>query len=169
MLRCRHCGAQNDPAQIYCISCEKLLKPVGQQGRPTGYLGDETGVVQPRRTWGTARFDLNTILVLTVRGHEDQPFHLAIDEDVVIGREHKDFSPTIDLTPFEAFERGVSRQHAILRRQNDTVVLIDLHSANNTFLNGQRLVPDDPRILRDGDDIRFGQLTLRVVFQDVDP
>ena len=35
---------------------------------------------------------------------------------------------------------------------------------NGTFLNGQRLVPNQPRILRDGDEIRLGHLVLYVRF-----
>ena len=37
-------------------------------------------------------------------------------------------------------------------------------SHNGTYLNGQRLIAHQPRVLRDGDDIRLGFLVLRVKF-----
>ena len=37
-------------------------------------------------------------------------------------------------------------------------------SANSTYLNGQRLLPSEPRILRDNDELRLGRLVIRVTF-----
>jgi pSer/pThr/pTyr-binding forkhead associated (FHA) protein len=105
-------------------------------------------------------------MLLAVQGYDAHPIRVDLEHDRTLGRADMDFMPDIDLEDFDAFERGVSRQHAVLRRQKDTVVLIDLNSANSTFLNGQRLVADQPRILRDGDEIRLGQLVLRVAFED---
>ena len=53
----------------------------------------------------------------------------------------------------------------IIRVDNGALAIVDNNSANGTFLNGHRLVPQQPRILRDGDDIRLGHLTMRVTFQ----
>jgi len=166
MIRCGNCGEQNNDANIYCHNCGELLGEVQTEERTTSLIDLETGPVDPKRRWGTARFDVDTYLVLHVRDYNSKPIALDIQQDMVIGRTHKDYTPEVDLAPFDAFDRGVSRQHALLRRQNDTVVLMDLHSANSTFLNGQRLVPEDPRILRDGDEVRFGQLVVRVSFED---
>jgi len=38
-------------------------------------------------------------------------------------------------------------------------------SSNGTFLNGQRLVPNQPRVLRDGDEVRFGKLVAHIYFK----
>ncbi len=72
--------------------------------------------------------------------------------------------PDIDLTPHDAIEKGVSRTHAVLTRDQETVVVADLNSANGTFLNGQKLMPNEPRILRDNDELRLGRLVIRVAF-----
>jgi pSer/pThr/pTyr-binding forkhead associated (FHA) protein len=129
-------------------------------------LREETAPVTPKRRWGTARFDVGTILIITPRDYDIPPVKIDLKQDRILGRAHKDYTPDIDLNPLDAYERGVSRQHALLRRQNDTVVVIDMNSANSTFLNGQRLMPDQPRIVRDGDEIRLGQLVLRINFED---
>ena len=75
-------------------------------------------------------------------------------------------APLIDLKDCNAIDKGVSRRHAkIIRRDSGTLNLVDEESGNGTFLNGQRLVPNQPRILRDGDEIRLGYLVLYVHFE----
>ena len=53
---------------------------------------------------------------------------------------------------------------AFLLRRDGALHIVDNDSANGTYLNGQRLVARQPRILRDGDDIRLGHLVVRVTF-----
>ena len=57
----------------------------------------------------------------------------------------------------------VSRQHALLWREAGTIWMVDLGSANGTFVNEERL--DDVMDLLDGDRITLGEttLTLRVL------
>jgi pSer/pThr/pTyr-binding forkhead associated (FHA) protein len=73
--------------------------------------------------------------------------------------------PDFDLTPFGALENGVSRMHATIERSEDTLTIMDMGSANGTHLNGQKLVPNQPRILRDGDEIRLGKLVAHIYFK----
>jgi len=54
---------------------------------------------------------------------------------------------------------GISRRHAELQLQGDSVVLHDLGSANGTLLNGVRL--EKPTALKDGDLVRLGEVTLK--------
>jgi pSer/pThr/pTyr-binding forkhead associated (FHA) protein len=61
-------------------------------------------------------------------------------------------------------EQGVSRRHLSITRDHDTVTVTDLGSANHTYLNGQRLIPFEHRILRDNDELRLGRLVIRVAF-----
>jgi pSer/pThr/pTyr-binding forkhead associated (FHA) protein len=76
-----------------------------------------------------------------------------------------DEKPEIDLTDYGAVEKGVSRRHAFIIRRDGSLYLVDNDSPNGTFLNGQKLVAQQPRVLRDGDDIRLGHLVLRITFQ----
>ena len=62
---------------------------------------------------------------------------------------------------------GLSK-HAIIRQNdesNERLDLWDLGSSNGTFLNGARLNANRPYGLRDGDEIRFGQMIMRIYFQ----
>ncbi|HMK73576.1 MAG TPA: FHA domain-containing protein [Myxococcaceae bacterium] len=51
-------------------------------------------------------------------------------------------------------QRNVSRRHARLSSQSGALVVEDLHSANGTLLNGERLTV--PRPLHDGDQLTIG-------------
>lgn len=52
----------------------------------------------------------------------------------------------------------VSRQHAVLRRQDGGYVIADMGSSNGTFVNGKRITAPQP--LRVGDTIRIGRADL---------
>ena len=55
-------------------------------------------------------------------------------------------------------EETISRFHAKIEKRNENVVLIDLNSTNGTFVNGRQLVPEEPEILADGDDVSFSNI-----------
>jgi DNA-binding winged helix-turn-helix (wHTH) protein len=56
-------------------------------------------------------------------------------------------------------EETVSRRHARIRVERESAVLEDLSSRNGTFLGKRRV--DAQAVLRDGDEIRLGNLSLR--------
>lgn len=81
---------------------------------------------------------------------------------LVLGRSEAEgeFAPDLDLARFDGQNLGVSRRHAALVQYRDHLHLVDLDSANGTFLGGQRLPPNVPARLRDGDQLRLGSLNL---------
>lgn len=87
--------------------------------------------------------------------------------EVVLGRRNQEtgYAPTVDLTDVNGQKQGVSRRHATLTRRDSLLLLIDHNSTNGTFLNGKRLAPEQPRVVRDSDMIRLGQLEILIVFQ----
>lgn len=68
---------------------------------------------------------------------------LGESAELVIGR---DPDCTVHLP-----DRQVSRRHAIIRREADRFVLVDLESKNGTWVNGQPVAA--PRALSDGDEL----------------
>ena len=44
-------------------------------------------------------------------------------------------------------------------------MVTDLGSYNGTFINGQKLVPDQPQPLSSGDELRLAHMTIRVYFK----
>jgi pSer/pThr/pTyr-binding forkhead associated (FHA) protein len=75
------------------------------------------------------------------------------------GSDHEG-TPMIDLTRFGALERGVSRVHAELTYQDQTLFLKDLASTNGTRLNGLQIEPNTLYRLRNGDEIELGRLPI---------
>ena len=81
----------------------------------------------------------------------------------VIGRADpvSNFAPEVDLGGHGAIDSGVGRRHARLFLQDGQVMLEDLNSTNGTTLNGQRLKPGQPQVIRDGDTMVLGSLRMR--------
>lgn len=50
---------------------------------------------------------------------------------------------------------SISRRHAEIRQKNGAFYLVDLNSTNGTFLNGQKLSPNQEMILKSGDRIKL--------------
>lgn len=75
------------------------------------------------------------------------------------------FVPEIDLTRYGAYRLGLSRRHAILRRQGNLLYLMDLGGRNGTALNGHRLEVNQSCLLSSGDEITLGNLRIRVTYQ----
>lgn len=71
----------------------------------------------------------------------------------------------IDLSPYGALDRGVSRVHAELSIYNGQIYIKDLTSTNGTFLAGQRLKPNEATLLRKGDELLIGRLPVQVLFR----
>ncbi|MBN2303205.1 MAG: FHA domain-containing protein [Anaerolineae bacterium] len=118
---------------------------------------------QPR--WGTARLGDERKLLLHVRGH-DKPLIVGVTDTLILGRYDTDTGdvPEVDLTDYGAQDLGVSRRHTAILVEDEALKVMDLGSANATYLNGQKLIARQARILRDGDELRLGRLIIRVNF-----
>lgn len=167
MQICPHCSKENSDAEAYCYACGHIL-PAALSGltSSTMELSDVYGKLEPQRRWGTAYFDRKSRLQLTFRD-SGEVLILEVGHRLVLGRAHEEpgiEQPDVDLSPYDALEKGVSRRHMMVSREHDTVAVMDLGSANSTYLNGQRLLPSEPRILRDNDELRLGRLVIRVTF-----
>jgi pSer/pThr/pTyr-binding forkhead associated (FHA) protein len=91
---------------------------------------------------------------------------LTEERPVILGRldPKAGLLPDVDLCLYDGAALGVSRMHAQLTIEQQMIVLADLGSTNNTFVNGRRLSPNEARMVRDGDEIQLGQLKLHVLF-----
>jgi hypothetical protein len=117
---------------------------------------------------GTASLGGMREVVLVIRGMVER---LVMSEgtiyqlgrfDVVGARKDEE----IDLSPYGALDRGVSRVHATLHLQNDQLYLTDLNSTNGTYLAGQRLKPNEANLIRKGDEVLIGRLPIQILFKN---
>ncbi|MBN1563749.1 MAG: FHA domain-containing protein [Anaerolineae bacterium] len=117
--------------------------------------------------WGAARLGARQHIVLQPVSEDAPPFTLPLSKErFVLGRFDNEagIAPDIDLSRFDAREKGVSRRHAELVIDDDLLKVVDLNSSNATYVNGQRLVAYQSRILQDGDELRLGHLVLSIHF-----
>jgi hypothetical protein len=155
-IACGVCDTLAEAGARFCIHCGRSFpKPIGLHCpacHSINLLGEafcETcGVSLPATPY----------LVITETGVRLAVF--AADRPAVLGRADalSGIYPDVDLDPFGAEAAGVSRRHARLTDRDDHYWLEDLNSVNLTYLNDQRLTPDRPVRLKDGDLIRLGRL-----------
>jgi hypothetical protein len=186
--RCPNCGVYQGPGVWFCESCGADL----DTGKP-GPLSSGTGPLSElsvRRY--TRRFDNLEPETRPVESHIKPPTHsntVSFTNDSVLSIEIADFDTPIvlvirhnqsltigrgdpalkqidiDLTPYNGQVQGISRHHAAIGRRGSRLYLWDLGSINGTYLNQDRLEPDQRYQLHDGDEILLGQLAFTVRFQ----
>ncbi|MGJ3237321.1 MAG: FHA domain-containing protein [Anaerolineae bacterium] len=157
---CKNCNYENVDNASICTRCGELLV----QASSTTVISD---VSHPDADPKYGSIHVSETLILQILD-TDTLFEFNTDgiQQLVIGRRDPDTgkAPDVDLHAHDAIELGVSRNHAIIEYRDRAFHIRDNHSANGTYLNGQRLFPDKLRVMRDGDDIRIGKLVLRVIF-----
>lgn len=119
----------------------------------------ETGLLTPGLPWILEFRVVGSAAVVQTR----------LKDEILLGRAdpERNMSPEVDLTPFDALAKGVSRRHAAIRVRNGRVTINDLGSLNGTQLNHAQLVGDTEYRLRHGDELALGQLQLKVSFSVV--
>jgi hypothetical protein len=164
---CPSCGYKNRAGVLFCEECGKSLRNSGDATLPTKKLEDGANDLVAKATWGTAHFTQTSTMVLHVREGGEPMVLQQPSKRMIVGRSDttSPIKPDIDLSQYGALEKGVSRQHAAIERSEDTILLVDLGSSNGTMLNGQKLLPNQPRVLRDGDEIRLGKLVTHIYFK----
>jgi pSer/pThr/pTyr-binding forkhead associated (FHA) protein len=92
---------------------------------------------------------------------------LSSRDEFTLGRlsEGQPVMPDVDFSPYQAYASGVSRLHAAIRRNGKRVVIMDLGSANGTFVNGKRLTPNIERLVNHGDVIALGKLKFQILIK----
>jgi len=105
-------------------------------------------------------------LIDVIKGDRPRGVEIPLrgQQDYILGRAEatQAILPDIDLNRYGAHEKGVSRLHCHLRYEGDSLMVVDLGSANGTFLNGTRLTPERPMPLSENDTISLGSLKVQV-------
>lgn len=168
MIVCKNCLYKNPPGAIFCSECGAQL--VAGEIATQSIRTDKVGGVSPSRgapplsipkalgdnAWGSLHLmDSGQILSLTDRN------------EYTLGRlsEGQPVMPDLDLSPYQAYAAGVSRLHASLKRDGKRVAIMDLGSANGTYVNGKRLAPNTERLLNHGDVVALGKFKFQVLLR----
>lgn len=158
---CYNCGLPYRPGELICPRCNARFAK-GVDTRQMDLKDVPANPVQPR---GHAFVTSPKPIIFQFEGKR-LPLPEGFEE-IVVGRRSPiadDPQPDIDLNPFGAEDLGVSRRHIRLKHKNYLTYIIDLGSSNGTWLNGKRLSGPAERLLRNGDELRLGKLTLIIRF-----
>ncbi len=162
---CPRCGQSNPTGELFCTNCGSFLSSDTSPHETTRLAGDSDLGAHPTDFFGP---DTELVLVVMPEGEAYTIQPQNFKHETVIGRsEGSTMRPDIDLSAHNAGEMGVSRLHVALQysAKNNLLSVSDMKSANGTFINGQKVYPQEVRVLRDGDELRLGRLILRVYFQ----
>lgn len=116
---------------------------------------------------GTASLGDKREIIFVIRSMVER-FVLSDADSIILGRNEPGSRPEsdmIDLTPYGALDRGVSRQHVRLHLKDNHLYVTDLGSTNGTFLAGKRLRANEPSLLHKGDELLLGRLAVQVLFR----
>ncbi len=161
MIECPNCRNQEYVGTLICEECGMRLVHVGPHtSHPDGAL-DSTTRPAPGKPLELASGALVGLRVLK----STAVISLLGRESYTLGRsgEGQAILPDIDLSPYRAFELGVSRIHAELRITNQGLFVLDLESANGTRVNGKLITAQVPYPIRHGDLLQLGGLELQVI------
>ena len=169
MILCPNCLHKEMGGAIFCNECGSQL--VFNAGVPTSNI-DTTAApgspFDPQANTETQIFIasyLNTQLSLNLID-SGEVLNLGERSDITLGRmsEGQPIIPDIDLSPYKAYEAGISRMHAAIKIR-EQVTITDLGSANGTRVNGQKIPAHTPFPIRHGDTIVLGKFKIQILFQ----
>ena len=147
MIKCETCGGENYPGALFCKECGHfLLQEVGQ----------------------TAVQELDRVLTIHyLIPSSRRQGKLDVTDPIWVGRADPDhqFWPQLDLTGDGGVEMGVSRRHALIRKEEEKLVLVDKASVNGTWIDSERLVPDRAYALSEVTRVRFGRLPVQLFLE----
>jgi len=168
MIVCSNCKHANMAGAMFCAECGAQL--VGRDALITQTIATDKfkGVGKKpgedlyqqfdgADAWGSLHLlDTGQVLPLSSRN------------EFTMGRisEGQPIMPDIDLSPYQAYAAGVSRLHAVIKRDGMQVLFMDLGSANGTYINGKRLSPNVEQVLNHGDIIALGKLKMQILVKE---
>jgi hypothetical protein len=167
MIDCGTCQHGNITGAVFCAECgeslggEDLFIPAITEEHVTKELRKKAPRPEPAArvySWISLHFMGSGKIV-----------PLASRNEFILGRltEDSPILPDVDLTPYRAGTAGVSRLHAMVKREANKAMVMDLGSSNGTYINGQRIRPDVNVPLSHQDVIALGALQIQVLLHDV--
>jgi pSer/pThr/pTyr-binding forkhead associated (FHA) protein len=167
MIKCPFCQAAQVENTIYCNECGQYLLEDNKRKTDLYDANEVRGLSEtPDRLKDKSPFQLDiTPVALRLKiGSDKREVEVPLAKTVTLGRVDPalDLFPEVDLTHDGPQAKSVSRRHAVIVRQDNTVIVEDLGSVNGTFINGKRLDPYLPESLSDGDTLQLGKILIKV-------
>jgi hypothetical protein len=169
MILCPNCQHQNVPGSLFCSECGSRLVSQADlntqsiKRTPSDMLATE--LPPPRSVPPAVSPEESDTVISLLIVETGQVLHLAGRNEFTIGRvsEGQPILPDVDLTPYNAFNLGVSRLHVSMKLTRTGVIVTDLGSSNGTRVNGQKIVPHVEYPINHGDTVAIGKLKLKIL------
>jgi pSer/pThr/pTyr-binding forkhead associated (FHA) protein len=168
MIICPNCHHQEYAGALFCSECAAQLVVMEKNyvvGATDIISDSEIDLLATRRekSQGIKPQGEEIHLKIMVDG---SMVKLSGTREFTIGRGVKGqlILPDIDLGLYDAFSLGVSRLHAVMKLNQDMVIIMDLGSSNGTWINGHRIEPHVESELSHGDIVALGKLQFEVLF-----
>lgn len=166
MIECPNCKHREFVGSLYCSECGTRLvqvSPLPTMSISTDEIDREAHSTKPSPP-PAPELSSGALIGLRVVATGDI-LSLIGRDNFTLGRSNEGQAvvPDVDLSPYDAYDHGISRMHAELIIGDDGVYVIDLESANGTVVNGTRIPPRDPRPVHHGDIIQLGRMRLQVI------
>lgn len=157
LIICARCGAAADSGARFCQACGQAFPRAGEPACP--HCGSPYWPGAAYCETCSAALPATPHLIITTTGIRLALF-TAGQSAVTLGRADalSGVAPDLDLETYGGALSGLSRRHARITRRDNQCWIEDLNSVNLTYLNQQRLTPEQLTPLKDGDVIRLGNL-----------
>lgn len=178
MIRCSECQTEHFGGALFCQACGAALIPAtaahmaarqqkANAGRDRRISDSALPVPRPADTSTLTPGQTSRTLRFTIP-HREQTVVVTLDETIHIGRADPEqgFTPEVDLSPFDGFDKGVSRRHATIQLFREGIVVMDQYSSNGTRLEDRPLTPGQAYVLPPKAALRFGELLVHLTIDD---
>ncbi|MGZ9223939.1 MAG: FHA domain-containing protein [Anaerolineales bacterium] len=170
MIICTNCQHKNVAGAMFCAECGAQLD--GVDTLITQAITDEQ-IAEELKKKPTVRPEptsapINSWISLHLMD-SGKILPLASRNEFTLGRlsEGQPIMPDIDLTPYQAYASGVSRLHAVVKRDSNRIMVMDLGSSNGTYVNGRRINPHVEESLSHGDIVALGKLKIQILLRNI--
>jgi len=167
MITCKVCNNKEYQGSVFCSECGSQLAFLsGTKVDTLVYPSQVRSLdVDVSKTIPKKLLENKTFVLYYPEG--EQVLNIPDQEEFTIGRfvEGQVITPDVDLNPYDAFDKGVSRLHATIRidTKKNKIYVIDLGSANGSSVNGYEIPSNSEVPLNHGDVLTLGKFILKVI------
>ncbi len=165
MIICPNCKHQESDGAIFCGECGMQLVQYEQAQTQTQKFtsGQSEQTEAPVRSYPPTQQSSTWVTLHMLESGQILP--VSDRSEFTMGRisDNQPIMPDVDLSPYRAFDHGVSRLHAVIRRNSQNPTIMDLGSSNGTYINGARIAPNIEQPIRHGDILALGKLKMQII------
>jgi hypothetical protein len=166
MILCPNCQHQEIAGALFCSECGAQLASFGKT--PLQLISKDRNERDQLQSISKPLSAAAGNPVISLHLLESgQIIPLMGKTEFTLGRisEGQPVLPDIDLTMYGAYDKGVSRIHAVIKVREDRVIINDLGSSNGTKVNDRVVSTNAETQLNEGDIVALGKFKFQILMQ----